>query len=242
SLRQQLIRKFHEALKEDSEPGKATGTGLERAARWRASAPGGRGGNAPGSQPNLLAAGNSQNAAATATALAKKAWQSPIFLASICSSTWNAGRYQTRKDVFSKAKVPNLPDIIAARVTMLRPICIGDYGVILTARGLMVEHIFGMHSKGGGKYGKHEPVTDSSNISALSKISVQMFENLHGAQFRSIPSATAVVQTKQFAHIPPIHFLCLLSAPARLIPTGIELIQEDAVRFKTLAGRIHVLE
>ncbi|KAJ7804497.1 hypothetical protein B0H14DRAFT_3774420 [Mycena olivaceomarginata] len=32
SLRQQLIRKFHEALKEDSEQGKATGTGLERAA------------------------------------------------------------------------------------------------------------------------------------------------------------------------------------------------------------------
>ncbi|KAJ7812195.1 hypothetical protein B0H14DRAFT_2377696, partial [Mycena olivaceomarginata] len=96
--------------------------------------------------------------------------------------------------------------------------------------------VFGMHSKGGGKYGKHEPVTDSSNISALLEISVQVFENLHGAQFRSIPSATAVVQTKQFAHIPPIHFLCLLSAPARLIPTGIELTQEDAVHFKTLAG------
>ncbi|KAJ7827971.1 hypothetical protein B0H14DRAFT_3719732 [Mycena olivaceomarginata] len=227
SLRQQLIRKFHEALKEGSEQGKATGTGLERAARWRASAPGGRGGNVPGSQPNPSAAGNSQNAAATATALAKKGMQSPIFLA--CAAI-------KRKDVFSKAKVPNLPDIIAARVTMLRPICIGDYGVILTARGLMIGHIFGMHSKGGGKYGKHEPVTDSSNISALSKLSVQVLEHLHGTQFRSIPSATAVVQTKQFALIPPIYFLCLLSAPARLIPTGIELTQEDAVRFKTLAG------
>jgi hypothetical protein len=83
--------------------------------------------------------------------------------------------------------------------------------------------VFGMHSKGGGKYGKHEPVTDSSNISALSKISVQVFKNLPSAQFKSIPSAAAVVETKQFTHIPPIHFLCLLSAPARLIPTGIEL-------------------
>ncbi|KAF8209530.1 hypothetical protein K438DRAFT_1503605, partial [Mycena galopus ATCC 62051] len=183
SLRQQLIRKFHEALKEDSEQGKATGTGLERAARWR-------------SQPNLSVAGNSQNAAATATALAKKAWPSSFPHAAI-----------KRKDIFTKANVPNLPDIIAARVTMLRPICIGDYGVILTARGLMVGHIFGIHAKGGGKYGKHEPVTDSSNISALSKISVQVFENLHGAQFRSIPLATAAVQTKQFAHIPPIQFL-----------------------------------
>ncbi|KAJ7330947.1 hypothetical protein DFH08DRAFT_664832, partial [Mycena albidolilacea] len=70
------------------------------------------------------------------------------------------------------------------------------------------------------------------------KISVQVFENLDGAQFRSIPSATTVVQTKQFAHIPPIHFLCLLLAPARPIPTGIELTQEDAVRFKTLAGGV----
>ncbi|KAJ7791630.1 hypothetical protein B0H14DRAFT_3890546 [Mycena olivaceomarginata] len=150
SLHQQLIRKFHEALKEDSEQGKATGTGLERTARWRASAPGGRGGNVPGSQPTLSAAGNSQNAAATATALAKKAWQSPIFLASAAIK---------RKDVFSKAKVPNLPDIIAARVTMLRPICIGDYGVILTARGLMVGHIFGMHSKGGSAITLSEPTT-----------------------------------------------------------------------------------
>ncbi|KAF8207331.1 hypothetical protein K438DRAFT_1962263 [Mycena galopus ATCC 62051] len=238
SLRQQLIRKFHEALKEDSEQGKATGTGLERAARWRASAPGGRGGNVPGSQPNRSVAGNSQNAAATATALAKKARQSSKFPFSSCpyAHPLLIQAAIKRKDIFTKANVPNLPDIIAARVTMLRPICIGDYGVILTARGLMVGHIFGIHSKGGGKYGKHEPVTDSSNISALSKISVQVFENLHGAQFRSIPLATAVVQTKQFAHIPPIQFLCLLSAPARLIPTGIELTQEDAARFKSLTG------
>ncbi|KAF8203482.1 hypothetical protein K438DRAFT_1757802 [Mycena galopus ATCC 62051] len=38
------------------------------------------------------------------------------------------------------------------------------------------------------------------------------------------------------SHIPPIQFLCLLSAPARLFPTGIELTQEDVARFKTLAG------
>ncbi|KAF8177560.1 hypothetical protein K438DRAFT_2181750 [Mycena galopus ATCC 62051] len=77
--------------------------------------------------------------------------------------------------------------------------------------------IFG---KGGGKCGKHEPV----------------FENLHGGQFGSIPFATAAVQTKQFVHIPPVQFLCLWSAPARLFPTGIELTQEDVARFKTLAG------
>ncbi|KAJ7693090.1 hypothetical protein B0H17DRAFT_873689, partial [Mycena rosella] len=86
-----------------------------------------------------------------------------------------------------------------------------------------------------GKFGKHEPVTESSNISALSKISVQVFENLHGAQFRSIPMATAVLQTKQFAHIPSINFLCLLSAAPKIVPTGLELGAEDSERFRTLS-------
>ncbi|KAJ6456899.1 hypothetical protein C8R45DRAFT_781144, partial [Mycena sanguinolenta] len=89
--------------------------------------------------------------------------------------------------------------------------------------------------KGGGKHGKHEPVTDSSNIFALSKISVQLFENLHGSQFRSIPTSTAVLQTKQFAHIAPISFLCLLSAVPKLGPTGLELGPEDSELFKKLS-------
>jgi hypothetical protein len=92
-----------------------------------------------------------------------------------------------------------------------------------------------MNSKGGGKYGQHQPVTDSANISALSKISVQLFEKIHGTQFRSIPSATALLQTKQFAHILPINFLCLLSAVPKLLPTGLELGAEDSERFKKLA-------
>jgi hypothetical protein len=68
SIRQQLIKKLHLALKEEQES-QATGTGLERSARWRAPAPGGRdvvsGSALPGS-------GNSANAALAATAVAKK--------------------------------------------------------------------------------------------------------------------------------------------------------------------------
>ncbi|KAJ7245055.1 hypothetical protein C8J57DRAFT_1009919, partial [Mycena rebaudengoi] len=86
--------------------------------------------------------------------------------------------------------------------------------------------------KGGGKGGKHESVTDSSNISALSKISVQLFEKIHGTQFRSIPTATGVLQTKQFAHIPPVNFLCLLSAVPKLVPSGLALGADDSDRLK----------
>ncbi|KAJ7182126.1 hypothetical protein C8R46DRAFT_826347, partial [Mycena filopes] len=183
SLRQQLIKKLHLALKEEQDH--AIGTGLDRNARWHAPAPGGRGASGPGA---TLPAGNSANAALTATAAAKTA-------------------ATKRKTVFTKAGVPNLAEVANARVTVFRPIRIGDYGVVLTTRGLMVGRVFEMHSKGGGKYGNHQPVTDSANISALSKISVQIFEKLHGTQFRSIPTATAILQTKQFAHILPINFL-----------------------------------
>jgi hypothetical protein len=92
-----------------------------------------------------------------------------------------------------------------------------------------------VHSKGGGKAGKHEPFTDSSDISALSKILVQLFENIHGAQFRSIPASTAMLQTKQFTHVPPINFVCLLSAVPKSVPTGFELATEDSENFKKLS-------
>ncbi|KAJ7242483.1 hypothetical protein C8J57DRAFT_1084298 [Mycena rebaudengoi] len=199
SLRQQLIKRLHLALKEDQD--KAAGTGLERSVRWRAPAP------AP------PVAGNSANAVLSATALTKKV---PT----------------KRKDVFTKARVPCLPEVIGARVTILRPIRIGDYGIVLTAHGLMIGHVFAIYSKGGGKGGKHESVTDSSNISALSKISVQLFEKIHGTKFRSIPTATGVLQTKQFAHIPPVNFLCLLSAVPKLVPSGLALGADDSDRFK----------
>ncbi|KAK6984121.1 hypothetical protein R3P38DRAFT_2472408, partial [Favolaschia claudopus] len=200
SLRQQLIRKFHLALKEEQDT--ATGTGLERAARWRASAPGG-----------------------------SEYYSLNFFDVCLATKLQAAAK---RKTIFTKAGVPSLPEVIAARVTPLRPISIGDFGVIYTSRGLMVGHVFEMYSKGGGKYGKHEPVTESSNISALSKISVQVYEHGHGAQFRAIPTATAVVQTKQFAHIQPYQFICLLSGSPKTIPSGVELRLEDANRFKLL--------
>ncbi|KAJ6538761.1 hypothetical protein B0H10DRAFT_2245563 [Mycena sp. CBHHK59/15] len=214
-LKQQLIRKFHLALKEEQD--QAAGTGLNRTVCWQNSAPGGRAGKRHGVQAESQSAGNSENTAATATAVARTA-------------------AKKRKDIFTKARVPNLSDIISGLVTLFRPIHIGDYGVIFTPRGLMIGHVFAMHSKGGGKYGKHEAVTDSSNISALSKISVQIFENFHGAQFRSIPTSTAILQSKQFAHIAPIDFLCLLSSVPKLVPTGLELTPEDSEHFKKLSA------
>jgi hypothetical protein len=56
SIRRQLIRKFHEILKERQEQG--VGTGHERAARWQAT------------KPDQQVSGNSANAALAASSLA----------------------------------------------------------------------------------------------------------------------------------------------------------------------------
>lgn len=46
---------------------------------------------------------------------------------------------------------------------------------------------------------------------------------------------TSLLQTKQFGHIPPINFLCLLSAAPKVLPTALELAPDDSQRFKTLS-------
>ncbi|KAF8239866.1 hypothetical protein L208DRAFT_1236051, partial [Tricholoma matsutake] len=90
----------------------------------------------------------------------------------------------------------------------------------------------------GGNQGKHKSISDSSNISAILNIAVQIFEYTHACQFHSIPEATSILQTKQFALLSSISFLCLLSSTPNTTAVGIELAQEDAECFKTLlAGK-----
>jgi uncharacterized membrane protein len=91
-----------------------------------------------------------------------------------------------------------------------------------------------LYSKTGGKQGKHESISDSSNICAVSNIAVQIFEYVHARQFRSIPEATSILQTKQFALLGSISFLCLLSSTPVVTAIGMELTQEDTEHFKIL--------
>jgi hypothetical protein len=45
--------------------------------------------------------------------------------------------------------VPRLPELIEARVTMIRPLQVGDFGFVLTANGIMLGHgmlrVFQLH-------------------------------------------------------------------------------------------------
>ena len=43
-----------------------------------------------------------------------------------------------QKQIFTKAQVPNIMELIDARITTLRPIRKGDFGFIMTRQGVML--------------------------------------------------------------------------------------------------------
>jgi hypothetical protein len=95
------------------------------------------------------------------------------------------------------AGVPNLREAIDSGITALRPLQVDDYSIILVDQGddwmryeysLSIAGLFNIHhltviaiySKSGGKHGKHKAVSDSSHISAVSYVCVQVFEHMFG--------------------------------------------------------------
>ncbi|KAF8801615.1 hypothetical protein BYT27DRAFT_7261749 [Phlegmacium glaucopus] len=210
----QIIREFHQALKEAQDE-KAAGTGKLQDDRWkegpREPAPGGRGGIIDGVTAPDLAGGNAANAAVAAGTAAKQA----------------ATR---RKNLFIKSQVPRLPELIEARVTMICPLQVGDFGFVLTASSIMLGHVVAMYSKTGGKNGKHSSITESSSIAAVLYLAVQLFQYCLARQFRSVPDTTAIFQTKQFLLLSSLLFLCLVNtkiSPEQLAASFIELSPED---------------
>jgi hypothetical protein len=141
-----------------------------------------------------------------------------------------------------------------ARVTPIRPIKLNDYGIVFTDNGLMIakgasssiylishiqvyDHlniVFAMYAKRGGKNGKHEAITESSNISAVSYMPVQLFEHMYDGQFRFITEATSIFQTKHYMLLPPAAFLCLLSKELQVNHTGLGITAEDTALFSEL--------
>ena len=115
----------------------------------------------------------------------------------------------------------------------------GTWWVVLylnCIKNLSSSTVITFYSKTGGKHGKHGSITEASNISAVSYIGLQLFEFMHGRQFRHIPEVTSRLQTKQFALLPSMSFLCLLSVSPKVhsVSGTLELAQEDSDQFKTL--------
>jgi hypothetical protein len=71
-------------------------------------------------------------------------------------------------------------------------------------------------------------------------LAVQLFQHRLGPQFRSVPDATALFQTRQFLLLSSIQFLCLIDtklSPQQSttgMPSFIELLPQDIDRYKAL--------
>ncbi|KAF4611637.1 hypothetical protein D9613_004574 [Agrocybe pediades] len=137
-----------------------------------------------------------------------------------------------------KAAAPIITDIADARVTVIRPLQVGDLGFIFTTHGIMLGRVIGMAAKSSGKYGSHCPVTETSNIAAVSNITVQLFQNHIARKFLSVCDATLSFHTKYFHVISSLQFLCLadtrVPTSSGLDAASFELSPEDMVRFRTL--------
>ncbi|KAF9481696.1 hypothetical protein BDN70DRAFT_991713 [Pholiota conissans] len=215
ALRSKILREMHGALKEAQDEA-AMGTGLERQQRWRAPAPGGRGGLVEGVAAPDLAAGTSANAAVSADAIAKAA----------------ATR---RKRILTSAGVPRLSELVTGRISILRPLQLMDWACVWTSSGVMVGQVCVLYSKTGGKNGKHCAVSESSNIAAVSYVGFQLFEHFHAYQFRAVPNSMTRFQTYRFQHSSSFELLCLLDA--KITFTGqsfIELSTADLERFQDM--------
>ena len=90
-----------------------------------------------------------------------------------------------------------------------------------------------MYEKTGGKNGRHQAITHTSNISVLSYLALQVYEEDHFCTFTAVPTSTAQIQTFQFMLLPPHQVLALLqnvniadNSGVKLAQGGWELYQE----------------
>ena len=107
--------------------------------------------------------------------------------------------------------------------------------LILKINPICALTVLALYSK-SGKKGKHSSVSESSNISAVSYMAVQVFKPMYARQFRSVPAATATFQTRQYLLLSSFHFLTLLDYKDSSQQQGsiLELSTVDLNRFRTL--------
>jgi len=91
-----------------------------------------------------------------------------------------------------------------------------------------------LYSKTGGKNGKHADITESSSISVVSYLAVQVLHHNVSRQFSIFTMAP--FQTKQFLRLLPHQFLCLVESKVRITPGSsfAEISVADFTRFRTL--------
>jgi hypothetical protein len=97
--------------------------------------------------------------------------------------------------------------------------------------------VVSLSSKTGGKNGKHSDITESSSISAMSLVAVQVFQQSFGTRFSMITENASRFQTKGYLLIPSTQFLCLVDSKIQTHSPDsqiVEISSEDLQRFQRL--------
>ena len=99
-----------------------------------------------------------------------------------------------------------------------------------------------MYTKTAGKNSRQEPVAQTSNICALSRIAIKVHENMYGRRFSPFPSETSGLQTFQFLHLHSHQILTLVNQSIVTDAGGfVELPQSEWEVFKDLERVAHVV-
>ncbi|KAF8232506.1 hypothetical protein L208DRAFT_1271846, partial [Tricholoma matsutake] len=93
--------------------------------------------------------------------------------------------------------------------------------------------VLAIYAKSVGKAGKHCQVSDSSNITAVSNLPIQLFDHFIGVQFQAIP-AGQTLHVKMFSLVPSLVFLCTLASAPAILENRLKISQQDGILFRTL--------
>ncbi|CDO73700.1 hypothetical protein BN946_scf185015.g28 [Trametes cinnabarina] len=192
SSRCETIREMHAVIRRQQQQG--AGTGLERSARWTAGTP-------EAAKNDSGETGNSVNATLAAGRRA----------ATVLSR---------HLKIFSQHKVPESSSLADAMVGKLDPqqpkyspiqaMSKQCYGLICHESRVLVGRVLAVYCRDGSKGGKHVWRESVDKIGLVSYLAVQVYEPVHGVQFRGILRRMAPFQTLTFALISSDVFLRLL--------------------------------
>ncbi|CDO78140.1 hypothetical protein BN946_scf184719.g2 [Trametes cinnabarina] len=215
SVRREIICEFYSALRKLDERGVSSGKNRQR--RWCE-------GDGTKEDSSDAIAGNSANAAAVAAASANAVMQR-------C------------KAIFLQAGLPKslMEHVVDARISQLQPLHIGSYALTLVDDAhVTVSQVLAIYVKSGGKQARHCSVEQCSTLGAVSYISVQVYEHVHGPQFRDNPQATSLFRTKRFLHLPSISFLWTLTSQPTCQGGMLLLGDTDYRPFTSLSAAAHI--
>ncbi|KAF5341671.1 hypothetical protein D9611_001992 [Ephemerocybe angulata] len=146
-----------------------------------------------------------------------------------------------RQDIFKRVNLrdQNLNLILDAHVDSMRPLRIDNYAfVFVQFRYMSHAVIVTMYSNSAGKSKRHDAKTDTTAITGLSYLGIQLYERtFRGATFSAVHEETAALRTYRFEMIS--HFNFMLRIPRNWVKRvevdeNIELIPEAASCFDSL--------